>query len=276
MDPRTLARRELLRLAGGALWVPLGASIASPLVALAASGCGGQAPERLAPAPAADDAPRASRTTPGIQPLGLGGERDGVLVVPEREGPMPLILMLHGAGGTGRRAVRLLGPMAAELGCAVLSPDSRGATWDAVTGAFGPDVRFLERALADAATRCEVAPGRVAAAGFSDGATYALALGRANGDRFSHLLAFSPGFLIPARRVGSPRIFVSHGRQDDVLPIASCSRVMVPRLRRDGYEVRYREFDGGHEAPPTVMREGMGFFLDGGSASSSRAERGIG
>jgi 4-alpha-glucanotransferase len=38
--------------------------------------------------------------------------------------------------------------MAAELGCAVLAPDSRGATWDAVTGAFGPDVRFLERALA--------------------------------------------------------------------------------------------------------------------------------
>ena len=184
-----------------------------------------------------------ARGAPGVQPLGLGGERDGVLVVPEHEGPMPLILMLHGAGGTGRRAVRLLGPMAAELGCAVLAPDSRGATWDAVTGAFGPDVRFLERALADAAT-------------------YALALGRANGDRFSHLLAFSPGFLIPARRVGSPRIFVSHGRQDDVLPIASCSRVMVPRLRRDGYEVRYREFDGGHEAPPTVMREGVGFFLE--------------
>jgi phospholipase/carboxylesterase len=196
MDPRTLTRRELLRLAGGALGVPIGvplaASLASPLAALAASGCGVQAPERLAPARAADDAPRARPADPGVQPLGLGGERDG------------------------------------------------------------------------AAARCDVAPGRVATAGFSDGATYALALGRANGDRVSHVLAFSPGFLIPARRVGAPRIFVSHGRQDDVLPIASCSRVMAPRLQRDGYEVRYREFDGGHEAPPTVMREGVGFFLDGG------------
>jgi phospholipase/carboxylesterase len=268
MNPRTLTRRELLRLAGGALGVPLrvplGALLASPLAAVAGSACGGQAAERLVPAPSADDAPPARAAGPGVQPLGLGGERDGVLVVPERAGPIPLILMLHGAGGTGRRAARLLGPMAAELGCAVLSPDSRGPTWDAVTGAFGPDVRFLDRALAEAAARCEVAPGRVAVAGFSDGATYALALGRANGDRFSHLLAFSPGFLIPARRVGAPRIFVSHGRQDDVLPIASCSRVMVPRLERDGYEVRYREFDGGHEAPPTVVREGVGFFLDGG------------
>ena len=266
VHPRRLTRRELLRLAGGALGVPIGvplaASLASPLAAVAASGCGRQAPERLVPAPAADDAQPAPRTGPGVQPLGLGGERDGVLVVPEREGPVPLILMLHGAGGTGRRAVRLLGPMAAELGCAVLSPDSRRSTWDALRGGFGPDVRFLERALSEAAARCDVAPGRVAAAGFSDGATYALALGRANGDRFSHVLAFSPGFLIPARRVGAPRIFVSHGRQDDVLPIASCSRVMVPRLQRDGYEVRYREFDGGHEAPPTVMREGVGFFLE--------------
>jgi phospholipase/carboxylesterase len=262
MDPRTLTRRELLRLAGGALGVPLGTSLALPL-AVATSACGGQAPERLVPAPVANAAPPAPRAAPGVQPLGLGGERDGVLVVPEREGPVTLILMLHGAGGTGRRAARLLGPMAAELGCAVLSPDSRGATWDAVMGAFGPDVRFLERALGEAAARCELAPGRVAVAGFSDGATYALALGRANGDRFSHLLAFSPGFLIPARRVGAPRIFISHGRQDDVLPIASCSRVMVPRLQRDGYEVRYREFDGGHEVPPTVMREGVGFFLEG-------------
>jgi phospholipase/carboxylesterase len=109
-----------------------------------------------------------------------------------------------------------------------------------------------------------VAPGRVALAGFSDGATYALALGRANGDRFSHLLAFSPGLLIPTRRIGAPRIFVSHGRQDEVLPIVSCSRVMVPRLQRDGYRVWYREFDGGHEMPPTVMREGVDFFLEGG------------
>jgi phospholipase/carboxylesterase len=258
MTPRTFTRRELLRLAGGSLGLPL----ASPLAAVIAGGCGGQAAERLAPLPAADNASRASPAATGIQPLGLGGERDGVLVVPEREGPIPLILMLHGAGGTGRRAVRVLGPMAAELGCAVLSPDSRGATWDGVRGAFGPDVRFLERALAEAAARCDLAPGRVAAAGFSDGATYALALGRANGDRFSHVLAFSPGFLIRARRVGAPRIFVSHGRQDDVLPIASCSRVMVPRLQRDGYDVRYREFDGGHDAPPTVMREGVGFFLE--------------
>jgi len=32
-----------------------------------------------------------------------------------------------------------------------------------------------------------------------------------------------------------------------VLPIDRCSRRLVPILREDGYDVDYREFDGGHE-----------------------------
>lgn len=273
MDPRVVSRRSLLRLAalGAPLAAPLGA-VARMLGAVATAACGGSATERLMPAPAGatgrsgssgSSGPPLGQAPPGIHNLGLGGERDGVLVVPDRPGPAPLVVMLHGAGGSGRRAIRLIGPAAAALGCAVLAPDSRDRTWDAVLGAFGPDVRFLGRALAAAAERCSLAPSRIAVAGFSDGATYALALGRANGDRFTHVLAFSPGFLIPARRVGMPRLFVSHGRQDDVLPIDKCSRVMVPQLEREGYEVEYREFDGGHEAPADLVREGVGMFVRG-------------
>jgi phospholipase/carboxylesterase len=273
MDPRTLTRRALLRLAGGALGAPLAAplgTVATVLGALLPAACGGSPPERLAPAPSgATERNRAAggatppRFPAGTHNLGLSGERDGVVVLPERAGPLPLILMLHGAGGSGRRAARLIEPAAAELGCAILAPDSRDRTWDAITGAFGRDVRFLERALAAASEHCDLAPGRIAVAGFSDGATYALAVGLANGDRFSHVLAFSPGFLIPGRRVGSPRVFVSHGRQDDVLPIDSCSRVMVPRLRKEGYAVDYREFDGRHEAPAEMVRQGVGLFAGG-------------
>jgi phospholipase/carboxylesterase len=275
MNPPMLTRRALLKLAGGASGAPLAAPLSSIATILGAmtTACGGSASERLVPSPsgaagrsasAGRPSPPPHRAPPGVHNLGLGGERDGVLVVPERAGPAPLIVMLHGASGSGRRAARLIGSAAAELGCVILAPDSRDRTWDAVTGAFGPDVRFLERALAEAAARCDLDPGRLAIAGFSDGATYALALGRANGDRFPQVLAFSPGFLIPARRVGTPRLFVSHGRQDDVLPIDSCSRVMVPLLRKEGYEVRYREFEGGHEAPAEVVREGLGWFVGPG------------
>ena len=38
-------------------------------------------------------------------------------------------------------------PAADDAGVAVLAPDSRGSTWDAIRGSFGPDVTFLDRAL---------------------------------------------------------------------------------------------------------------------------------
>jgi phospholipase/carboxylesterase len=102
---------------------------------------------------------------------------------------------------------------------------------------------------------CKVDLARVALAGYSERASYALSLGLANGDLFSHVLAFSPGFLAPAGQTGSPRLFVSHGARDGWHPIDRCRRRIVPRLERAGYEVRYREFGGGHVVPPAVSRE---------------------
>jgi predicted esterase len=93
----------------------------------------------------------------------------------------------------------------------------------------------------------------VAVAGFSDGASYALSIGLASGDLFAHVLAWSPGFLAPSDAVGRPRVFVSHGIHDRVLPIDRCSRRLVPVLRADGYDVHYQEFDGGHSVPPDVL-----------------------
>jgi predicted esterase len=45
-----------------------------------------------------------------------------------------------------------------------------------------------------------------------------------------------------------------------VLPIERCSRKIVPQLEREGYEVRYREFDGPHTVPETVAREALQWF----------------
>lgn len=232
------------------------------LAAPVAAACGGPVAERLAIGPSASPVPLSGQPPPGeLQPLGQGDERDGVFVAPPGAGPAPLLVMLHGAGGTGRRAANMILALAEQRGCMVLAPDSRGTTWDAITGRFGPDVRFLERALREALGRRAVDRSRVGMAGFSDGATYALALGRANGDLFTHLIAFSPGFLIPVRAAGAPRIFVSHGRQDPILPIDSSSRRLVPLLRRARYDVRYREFDGVHEVPTQVKQDALDWFM---------------
>jgi phospholipase/carboxylesterase len=206
----------------------------------------------------------------GLHPLGLDKRRDGFLYVPSGyrpDRPAPLALLLHGAGGEARRTLDGLRPLADETGILLLAPASRSYTWDIVVQRhFGPDVLFIDRALAQTFARYAVDPKRVAIEGFSDGATYALSLGITNGGLFTHVLAFSPGFMAPAAQEGVPKIYISHGRQDQVLPIDACSRRLVPKLKEAGYDVRYHEFDGPHTVPEDVIREAFGGFLQAPTA----------
>jgi predicted esterase len=167
-------------------------------------------------------------------------------------------VFLHGATQNGASMMRRIGAAVDQLGIAVLAPDSRGRTWDAVTGRFGEDVASLDRVLEFVFARLSVDPARVAVGGFSDGASYALSLALANGDLFSRVVACSPGFVPgPPPPQGRPRFFISHGTADQILPIDQCSRVIVPRLRRMGYDVTYREFEGRHELPADVLAEAL-------------------
>jgi len=200
------------------------------------------------------------RIAPGLHALGLASGRDALLYVPRSyhaDRPAPLAVMLHGAGGDATHGMSLLRVFADDAGLVLLAPSSRDTTWDLLLDDFGPDVEFIDAALDAASERCAIDPGRVAIGGFSDGASYALSLGLTNGDLFTHVVAFSPGFMAPAARVGAPRCYVSHGVGDTVLPIARCSRRIVPALERHGYEVRYREFEGAHVVPADLAREAL-------------------
>lgn len=195
-------------------------------------------------------------TGPGTHALDLEPGRDTLLHVP----PVPggrLVVALHGAGGDAAGGLAPLLRLADERGFLLLAPASRGPTWDAVGGRYGPDVDGVDRALAAVLGAFPVDAGRIAVAGFSDGASYALGLGLANGDLLRRVVAFSPGFVPAAARVGRPAVFVAHGTGDDVLPIDRTSREIVPRLEDDGYDVTYREFDGPHVVPPEIARDAV-------------------
>lgn len=201
---------------------------------------------------------------PGVWPLELGGRRDGLLLVPRgyrEERPAPLAVMLHGAGGHAHQSLEPWREWADAAGVLLLAPESRGPTWDIITGdGYGPDVSFLDAALAHVFERYAVDARHLALEGFSDGGSYALSLGLTNGDLFTHVVAFSPGFLAPAARHGAPELFIAHGVKDTVLRIDPCSRRIVPRVEREGYRVRYHEFDGGHTVPEDLAREALAWF----------------
>jgi phospholipase/carboxylesterase len=138
-----------------------------------------------------------------------------------------------------------------------VAPDSTGSTWDIAYGGFGADVKYIDRVLKDVFPKVAVDPARIAIAGFSDGASYALSLGLTNGDLFTRVAAFSPGFFLPGGLVGKPPVYISHGTGDTILPINSTSRRLVPQLTRAGYAVKYHEFDGPHTVPPGIAQEGI-------------------
>ena len=213
--------------------------------------------------------PSHAAVSTGLRPLGLGSTRDGLLYVPAGYGELekaPLALTLHGAGGDAPSGISHLLRLADAAGVVLLAPESRGRTWDVLMGGYGPDVEFIDRALEWSFDRLALDTRRLAMTGFSDGASYALSLGLTNGNLFTHLIAFSPGFMAPGDRRGQPPVFVSHGTRDRVLPIEHCSRRIVPQLDRAGYQVHYREFDGPHTVPESIAREALHWFsLDAGT-----------
>ena len=201
---------------------------------------------------------------PGEQPLSLSeGGRDGLLYVPAgyaATSPAPLVLMLHGATGSARGALRPFRELADDAGLVLLAPESRGTTWDAIRGDYGPDIAFIDRALARVFERVAVDPARLTIEGFSDGATYAIGVGLTNGDLFQRVIAFSPGFVLPIEAHARPRLFISHGTRDQILPIDQCSRRIVPQLERERYDVEYREFDGPHAVPPNIAKDAIAWM----------------
>jgi predicted esterase len=175
--------------------------------------------------------------------------------------PAPFALLMHGAGGDARGGIDPLLRFADAAGLLLLAPDSRDVTWDVIMRSFGPDIEVMDRALGHVFARYNIDADRLAIGGFSDGASYALSVGLTNGDLFTHVIAFSPGFASPGEVVGQPRIFITHGVGDQVLPIDRTSRRLQPRLRGAGYQVVYEEFPGGHAVPVDRAQRALDWLL---------------
>ncbi|MEP6491915.1 MAG: phospholipase [bacterium] len=175
--------------------------------------------------------------------------------------PAPLLIAFHGAGGRGTDWMGTYAARADAAGMILLAPDSVGQTWDAVTADFGPDVALVNNVVDQLFDRYAIDAQRIGLIGFSDGASYAISLGIANGDNVHQVIGFSPGFYVIAAQHGQPGFFISHGTSDPVLAIDQSSRVIVPALRKLGDSVDYVEFDGGHEVPAAIGDQAIAWLV---------------
>jgi predicted esterase len=179
-----------------------------------------------------------------------------------RSGKKALAVLFHGAGGSPESALFAFRGGWDDPGVVLVAPAAMGATWSVLQGP-DRDVESVNLALEQAFARCRIDRRRVAVGGFSDGASYALSLGIASGRFFRSIMALSPGGIVGSKPVGKPRVFIAHGTHDGVLPAPRTSNVIVRKLRAAGYQVTYKRFAGGHEAPRAISNIAMKWFLAG-------------
>ncbi len=167
--------------------------------------------------------------------LMAGGEYE--LVLPNTGGPdtggpnPPLVMFLHGAGGSGAtvmRNKRLLRPLLAR-GYAVLAPtaarrfrNGSGFVWNFFPGWEGRDeTRFLQDVADDAAARFGFSRADILLAGFSAGGFMVNYLACDTPDAFGAYASVSGGFWRPHpdQCAGPVRLFHTHGWSDKTVPL---------------------------------------------------------
>jgi predicted esterase len=232
---------------------------------------GGAVAASAAPAEAASSSLQArpadvvTSLTVGVSRLGGGGYAYRPRVT--SPGPLPLVVLLHGAGGDPREFMDQFRRTADRNGYLLLAPRSAGRTWElkppgTAGGSTDKDAATVDSALSALFARAAIDPRRVVLLGFSDGASCALSIGLANPQLFRGVIALSPGFAWrPPRIDPAQRLFIAHGRSDRILPFANVRDKIVPGLQRSGLDPHVRWFNGGHEMDRRSMAEGLAFAM---------------
>ena len=205
----------------------------------------------------------------GIAKIGNGVTHAFLLTPPaiDPERRYPLITVLHGAGRQDELLCKGYRAEAAARDALFLIPRSTDTTWDLLTGSDGPDLAFIARLHEEIYQRLPVDPVKQALIGYSDGASYALAIGLSNPRMFSAVMGWAAGFVaIDTNAIGpddpKPRILLEHGTHDTVFPFEQVCTPNVDLLRRLGYEVELHVDEGGVHWPSAAFQKlALDWFL---------------
>jgi dienelactone hydrolase len=185
----------------------------------------------------------------------------GLLRLSEGAGPSPAVVLLHGCGGGWRGLDERWGKLLAEWGYVTLTVDrfgTRGIT-SACTGTLPPStLQDAYRALNFLVEQPSVDPGRVAVAGFSQGAMLALLavergqIERSARQKFRAAIGFYPPCLGLKGNMTVPTLILI-GELDDWTPAQECRNLAegrddwgISREQGKGVPVEITVYPGAH------------------------------
>jgi polyhydroxybutyrate depolymerase len=209
------------------LRLPLGLLVAATLIAGASGACSGDDDEALAcPEPTLTDGPHTLEVD--------GAERTYHLNIPPRlTAPTPVVLSLHGLGGSAASQESLTGMATAGVarGFIVVTPESnrpdRGWALPGIDGGDA-DVRFLDELLDAVEDGLCVDPDREYATGASNGAGLAVATACALPGRLAGIAPVAGVSLqLPCADASPLTLVAFHGTDDTVIPYAGGTPVLV-------------------------------------------------
>jgi len=188
-----------------------------------------------------------------------GSPRSYALHVPARAatGPAPLLIALHGSGGSGEGMIAAWRQESDAGGFIVVAPDALHArAWNGVDDGPG----FLRKVIDDVAAHHDIDRRRVYLFGHSAGAHFALLMALIESEYFAaaavHAGAIpeaSRGYANAMRR--PIPIAIWSGRDDRIVPIEA-ARATRDFLRLNGVPVRLRELRGeDHRYRPEINAE---------------------
>jgi polyhydroxybutyrate depolymerase len=176
------------------------------------------------PAPLAQGCAGAPGTTTRITTDVPGqGTRSAVLHMPRaRRGRVPLVMALHGQGGTGAFMEQYSGLSrnADRSGFAVVYPDSVGPRWKIAAGEGDSDVDFLEVLIDRLVAAGCFDPDRVSVVGVSNGGGMAARLACDDDGRLAALVSVAGSYrtLPDCQRRRPLSVLEIHGTRDTVVP----------------------------------------------------------
>src|SRR5579863_265309 len=112
---------------------------------------------------------------------------------------LPLVVFLHGSGGTPEEYETYLSPAADGVGCAIAAPKSASS----IGWGTGNDEQIVAEAAATAAAMVPVDPTRVSIAGHSAGGAYAYLLAYGTVSRYSAVFSLSAPYY-PVTSIADP------------------------------------------------------------------------